>query len=155
MSDSRTSCSSHGRERPGCSSSSIPNAQSKSIIQVLQTGHLHRTQNFVHRVRDLWRSQSENALWYQQEQFENVAQEHGQVAYAQVEFSAALASNRAEAQMTSRFWHIEKDVEATFSRQKRWLFFDIDFLVSSGTRSSATLSVFPRSYSSNDAETHS
>ena len=99
-------------------------------VPALQQRHLYNTQNLLHQVRDYWRSQSYNALHYQQEKFENAVQEHQRVAYDQVEIAAALATSCTAAQMTSSCR---------------------DFRVSSGTRSSATLSG-SRSYSRDDAE---
>ena len=51
---------------------------------------------------DDWRNQCHSALPYQQEHFENAAQEHQMVAYEQVEIAAALATSRTAVQMTSR-----------------------------------------------------
>ena len=42
-------------------------------------------------------------MHYQQEHFENAAQEHQRVVYEEVQIAAALATSRTAAQMTSRF----------------------------------------------------
>ena len=65
------------------------------------------------------RNQSYNALQYQQEQFENAAQEHQRRDHEHVEIAAALATNRTAAHMTSGFRDIENDVEAHFSHQQQ------------------------------------
>ena len=71
---------------------------------------LYYTQHLIQDVRDYWRNQSYNAWQYGQEQSENAAQEFQRVPHEQVELAAALATNRAAAQVTSRFRDIEKTV---------------------------------------------
>ena len=93
-------------------------------------------------------------MQYQQEQFVNAAQEHQRVAYEQVEISAAFATNRTAAQMTSRFRDIENNVDGEFQASEARIIVRKYFRVSSGARSSATLSS-SRSYSRDDAEKHS
>ena len=85
---------------------------------VLQKGLPHDNQHLMHDVRDHWRSQSFNALQYQQEQVANAAYEHQRVAYEQVDIAAAPATNHT-GHVTSRFRDIENNVEANFSHQQR------------------------------------
>ena len=58
-------------------------AQRKGVLEEvpLLQGHLYNAQHLVHQVRDRWRSQSYNALHYQQKQFDTAVQEHQRVAY--------------------------------------------------------------------------
>ena len=73
--------SSDGTGSPGAVHGEVPGQQQ---------GHLHNTRNLVHEARGYWRSQSYNALHYQQEQFENSAQEHQLAAHEQLEIAATV-----------------------------------------------------------------
>ena len=77
-------------------------------VPVLRQGHPYNTQNVVHQVRDFWRSQSYNALHYQQEQFKHAVQEHQRVTYEQFEIAAALATRHTATHLMSRFRDTEK-----------------------------------------------
>ena len=87
-------------------------------VPVQRKGLPHDTQHLMHDVRDHWRSQSYNALQYQQEQVANAAYEHQRVAYEQVDIAAGPATNHT-GHVTSRFRDIENNVEANFSHQQR------------------------------------
>ena len=92
-----------------------PAAQRQTVyreVPILPQGILHNTQHLVHDMRDYWKKPVYSALHYQQEPFDNAAQEHQRVAYNKVQNAVALATSRTAAQMTSRFRDIENNCEA-------------------------------------------
>ena len=88
-------------------------------------------------MRDLWKNQGHSAWHFQQEQFENAAQEHQRVACEEVQTAAALGSyssaNDFQIQGQS-----QKNVEENLSQQQRIIVRNY-CRVSSGTRGSDTL----------------
>ena len=62
-------------------------------VRILSRGISYNTQHLTHDTVDYWRNQGYSALHHHQEQFDNAAQEHQQVAYASVQTAVALNEN--------------------------------------------------------------